>query len=52
MPQSYIAQLALYRAAVADLYPGKAVRAFILWTQAPRLQEVSAAAMDAALAEI
>ena len=51
-PQSNVAQLALYRAAVADLYPGKAVRAFILWTQAPRLDEISGSVMEAALAAI
>ncbi len=49
MPAAYVAQLALYRAAVSDLYPGRAVRAFILWTQAPRLDEVPVAAMEAAL---
>lgn len=51
-PRAYAAQLALYRAAVGDLYPGRNVRAFILWTQAPRLQEVSPAAMDEALAAL
>ena len=50
MPAAYVAQLALYRAAVSDLYPGRTVRAFILWTRAPRLDEVPVAAMKAALA--
>ena len=48
-PSAYVTQLALYRAAVSDLYPGRAVRAFILWTQAPRLDEIPVAAMEAAL---
>ena len=48
-PSAYVTQLALYRAAVSDLYPGRAVRAFILWTQAPRLDEVPVVAMEAAL---
>ncbi|MDE2362642.1 MAG: double-strand break repair helicase AddA [Hyphomicrobiales bacterium] len=51
-PQAYVAQLALYRAAVAGLYPGRAVRAFILWTAAPRLDEIDAATLDAALASL
>ncbi len=48
-PQAYIAQLALYRAALQDLYQGRNVRAFLFWTETPRLQEIPADAMDAAL---
>ena len=47
---AYVAQLALYRAVLAQLYPGKAVRAALVWTEVPDLMEISAAAMDAALA--
>ena len=52
VPPSYVAQLALYRAALADLYPDRGVRGFILWTATPRLQEIPGAAMSAALAAI
>ncbi len=45
----YLAQLALYRAVISRLYPGKAVRAALVFTAGPALIEVSAAAMDAAL---
>ena len=50
VPAGYVAQLALYRAVLAKLYPGKAIRAALVWTEVPDLMEVSAAAMDAALA--
>ena len=51
-PPAYVAQLALYQAAVRMLYPGRDVRAFVLWTSAPRLDEIAAPALDAALAAI
>jgi ATP-dependent helicase/nuclease subunit A len=49
VPPSYVRQLALYRAVLRQLYPGKAVRAALLWTDVPDLMEIPAAAMDAAL---
>jgi ATP-dependent helicase/nuclease subunit A len=45
----YVTQLALYRAVLARVFPGKTVRAALLFTEGPKLMEVSAAAMDAAL---
>ena len=47
--QPYITQLALYRAVLARIYPGKNVRAALLFTAGPALIEVPAAAMDGAL---
>ena len=52
VPQAYVAQLALYRGALALLYPGKTVRAALLWTDVPALMEMPAARMDAALATL
>jgi ATP-dependent helicase/nuclease subunit A len=49
-PGGYIRQLALYRAVLARLYPQKAIRAALLWTETPELMEISAPALDAALA--
>jgi len=46
---TYVTQLALYRAVLAQLYPDKAVRAALIWTDVPDLMEVSAAAMDSAM---
>jgi len=37
IPRSYVTQLALYRAAVARLFEGRAVNCAILWTAEPRL---------------
>jgi ATP-dependent helicase/nuclease subunit A len=52
IPRPYLAQLALYRAVISSIYPGKAVRAALVFTGGPALIEVSAAALDAALAEV
>ena len=51
MPQ-YVAQLALYRAVLARLYPDKPVQAALLWTDTPMLMEIPAAALDAAIPAI
>ncbi len=51
-PQGYVRQLALYRAVLAKLYPQRAVRAALLWTETPDLMEISAAALDAALSSL
>ncbi len=45
----YRRQLALYRALLAGLYPDRPVRGFLLWTDGPRLMEVPAGLLDAAL---
>ena len=52
VPPAYLTQLALYRAVLDKLYPGRAIRAALLWTEAPDLMELSAAALDAALARV
>jgi ATP-dependent helicase/nuclease subunit A len=52
VPKPYVAQLALYRALLARLYPEKTVRAALLFTAGPRLIEVPETAMDAALARV
>ncbi|MFA5119618.1 double-strand break repair helicase AddA [Zavarzinia sp.] len=48
----YLRQLALYRAAVARLYPGRPVEAALLWTETPRLMPIPGAALDACLADL
>ena len=45
-PSAYLAQLAAYRALLLALYPGRPVRAGLLWTELPRLDEVPAALLD------
>ncbi|HTZ79919.1 MAG TPA: double-strand break repair helicase AddA [Stellaceae bacterium] len=43
VPAIYLEQLAAYRAAVAAIYPGREVRAALLWTDGPRLMPISPA---------
>ncbi len=43
---TYRRQLALYRALLARIYPAHTVRAFLLWTAAPRLMEIDAKTLD------
>src|SRR3954468_4722444 len=51
-PAAYVRQLALYRAVLSRLYPQKPVRAVLLWTEALEYMEISAPALDAALASL
>ena len=46
-PEAYVLQMALYREVMRKIFPEKAVRCALLWTEAPRLMELPAAAMDA-----
>jgi ATP-dependent helicase/nuclease subunit A len=48
--QSYIKQLALYRAVLMRLYPGRLIRAVLVWTDVPETAEIPSEALDAALA--
>ena len=34
-------QMAAYRALLRQLYPGRALRCFLLWTDGPRLMQLS-----------
>ncbi|MER8374937.1 double-strand break repair helicase AddA [Mesorhizobium sp. M1406] len=52
VPPAYVLQLALYRALLQPLYPGRDVKAALLFTEAPRLIELPAKAMDDALARL
>ena len=45
-------QLALYRALVAPLYPGRRVRCILVWTAGPSISEIPPEALDAALARL
>ena len=51
-PRAYVEQLALYRAVLGKIYPGRTVRAALVWTEGPELMEFSSAALDAALARV
>ena len=49
VPPAYVRQLALYRAVLGQLYPGRAVRAALLWTETPEFMELPVSALDAML---
>ena len=48
---SELRQLALYRAAALELYPGKLARCLLIFTRDASVVELAASALDAALAE-
>ena len=52
VPPAYLRQLALYRAVLAKLYPGRAVRTALIWTEVPDLMELSADVLEAALVRV
>ena len=52
LPESHVAQLALYRRLLAPMFPGRAVRAFLMWTTVPALSEIAAERLDAAAVRI
>jgi ATP-dependent helicase/nuclease subunit A len=52
VPPSYVTQLALYRAVLMQLYPDRPVRVALIWTEVPDLMELSAEALDKALAQV
>lgn len=49
MPPHHVRQLALYRAVLAKLYPGRTVHGALLWTQAARMIEIPSAILDSGL---
>jgi ATP-dependent helicase/nuclease subunit A len=51
-PRLYIAQMALYRAALAKIYPGKRIDCALVWTDGARLMPLPAARLDAEITAI
>ncbi|GAB4395016.1 MAG: double-strand break repair helicase AddA [Kiloniellaceae bacterium] len=41
VPIIYLKQMAAYRALLAEIYPGRQIRCFLLWTDQPRLMQLS-----------
>jgi ATP-dependent helicase/nuclease subunit A len=50
VPIAYVDQLALYRTVIQRIFPGRTVRAMLLFTMGPKRIEVEAARLDAAVA--
>ncbi len=48
-PAAYVAQLALYRRLLQQIYPGRWVRPFLVWTAGPSIQELRPEELDQAL---
>jgi ATP-dependent helicase/nuclease subunit A len=51
-PAIYIAQMALYRAALLRIYPAKRVDCVLIWTVGPRLMTLPSALLDSQLAKL
>jgi ATP-dependent helicase/nuclease subunit A len=49
VPLAYRRQLALYRALLEGIYPGRTVRAFLLWTATPLLMEIDAETLSGSM---
>ncbi len=43
VPALYLSQMAAYKALLADIYPGRRVDCCLLWTEGPRLMQISPA---------
>jgi ATP-dependent helicase/nuclease subunit A len=52
VPRGYRQQLALYRALLQRIYPGRAVRAALIWTDNATLMELPQEALDAEMAAL
>ena len=51
-PAIYLAQMALYRAALARIYPAKRIECALIWTVGPRLMKLPAALLDVEMVKI
>ena len=52
VPAVYLAQMALYRAAAAKIFPGRAILCGLVFTDGPRLLQLSDVVLDAQMAGI
>jgi ATP-dependent helicase/nuclease subunit A len=52
VPDAYKRQLALYRAVLQKIYPGRPVRAALIWAEVPDLMELSAEVLEDALRRV
>ena len=52
VPPIYLRQMALYRAALLRTFPGRAVRAILVYTDGPKVIELPAALLDGIIARV
>ena len=45
-PVAYVRQMAAYKAVMEKIYPEKKIRCFLLWTEAPKLTEITSVVCD------
>jgi ATP-dependent helicase/nuclease subunit A len=50
--EAYIAQMAAYRAVLAQRWPNRTIRCLLVWTDGPKLMEIPPSALDSALQAI
>jgi ATP-dependent helicase/nuclease subunit A len=48
-PHSYVAQLALYRMLLGEIYPDRRIRTFLVWTSGPVIHELMEPDLESAL---
>lgn len=41
VPEIYLRQMAAYRSLLAEIYPGRRIDCFLLWTEGPRLMQLA-----------
>jgi len=51
-PEAYLVQMALYRAALAPLWPQKKLKMMLIWTQGPKITTLGEAELSAAFSRI
>jgi ATP-dependent helicase/nuclease subunit A len=49
---AYVRQMAIYATLLAQVFPGRAIEAALVWTDGPALMPVPTEMMDAALAAL
>jgi len=52
VPRLYVAQMALYRAALAKIFPARRIACALIWTDGPSLMRLDDASLDAEVAKI
>jgi ATP-dependent helicase/nuclease subunit A len=52
IPPGHVAQLALYRALLCEIYPGRRIRPFLIFTSGPLVRELGEDELEAALKRI
>jgi ATP-dependent helicase/nuclease subunit A len=52
VPEAYLAQLAIYRALLAGIVPGRPVEAWLIWTTLPEVMAIPPERLDAMIAQL